>query len=116
MKRHVLRLVSSSGSAKERKLVRYTLTGPGDLDKILVRFQAPRDVENTALLTWEAKNGNDDQWLYLPSIKKPKRIAAAVRRTASLARISPSSTDCPTAARRSWPSWSRARSSARWRW
>jgi hypothetical protein len=75
--RQVLKLVSKSGAAKERRLVRYTLTGPGDLDKILVRFQAPRDVENTALLTWEAKDGNDDQWLYLPSVKKPKRIAAS---------------------------------------
>ncbi|MGH7353487.1 MAG: outer membrane lipoprotein-sorting protein [Candidatus Rokuibacteriota bacterium] len=75
--RQVLKLVSKSGASKERRLVRYTLTGSGDLDKILVRFQAPRDVENTALLTWEAKDGNDDQWLYLPSIKKPKRIAAS---------------------------------------
>ncbi len=75
--RQVLKLVSKSGATKERKLVRYTLTGPGDLDKILVRFQAPRDVENTALLTWESKDGNDDQWLYLPSVKKPKRIATS---------------------------------------
>lgn len=73
----VLRLVSKMGATKERKLVRYTLTGPGDLDKILVRFLAPRDVENTALLTWESKDGNDDQWLYLPATKKPKRVAAS---------------------------------------
>jgi hypothetical protein len=72
-----LKLVSKSGASKERRLVRYVLTGSGDLDKILVRFQAPRDVENTALLTWEGKEGNDDQWLYLPSVKKPKRIAAS---------------------------------------
>lgn len=75
--RQTLKIFSKSGAAKERRLVRYVLTGPGDLDKILVRFRAPRDVENTALLTWEAKDGNDDQWLYLPSIKKPKRIAAS---------------------------------------
>jgi Outer membrane lipoprotein-sorting protein len=74
--RQVLTLVSKSGATKERRLVRYVRTGSGDLDKILVRFRAPRDVENTALLTWEARDGNDDQWLYLPSLKKPKRIAA----------------------------------------
>jgi outer membrane lipoprotein-sorting protein len=75
--RQVLKLVSRSGAAKERKLVRWVLTGSGDLDKILVRFLAPRDVENTGLLTWEAKDGNDDQWLYLPAVRKPKRIAAS---------------------------------------
>lgn len=76
----LLRLVSKGGAIKERKLVVYTLTGPGDLDKILVRYLAPRDVENTALLTWEAKDGNDDQWLYLPATKKPKRIAASAKK------------------------------------
>jgi hypothetical protein len=73
----LLKLVSKSGAVKERRLARWTLTGSGDLDKILVRFLAPRDVENTALLTWEARDGNDDQWLYLPAAKKPKRIAAS---------------------------------------
>jgi hypothetical protein len=43
----------------------------------LQRFLAPRDVENIALLTWEAKDGNDDQWLYLPATRNPERIAAA---------------------------------------
>jgi hypothetical protein len=72
-----VKLVSKDGIVKERKVVRYTLNGPDDLDKILVRFLAPRDVENTTLLTWEAKDGNDDQWLYLLATKKPKRIAAS---------------------------------------
>jgi outer membrane lipoprotein-sorting protein len=75
--RQALRLVSKAGATKERKLVRYLLSGSGDLDKILVRFLAPRDVENTGLLTWEGKDGNDDQWLYLPAVKRPKRIAAS---------------------------------------
>ncbi len=78
--RQILKLVSKGGATKERKLTRSILTGASDLDKILVRFQAPRDVENTGLLTWEAKDGNDDQWLYLPSVKKPKRIAASAKK------------------------------------
>jgi hypothetical protein len=75
--RQLLKLVNKAGATKERRLVRWTMSGAGDLDKILVRFLAPRDVENTGLLTWEGKDGNDDQWLYLPSVKKPKRIAAS---------------------------------------
>jgi len=76
----LVKLVSKGGAVKERRIVRYTLNGRDDLDKILVRFLAPRDVEGTALLTWEAKDGNDDQWLYLPATKKPKRIAASGKR------------------------------------
>jgi outer membrane lipoprotein-sorting protein len=75
--RQAVKLVSKSGATKERKLARYLLSGAGDLDKILVRFLAPRDVENTGLLTWEGKDGDDDQWLYLPAVKRPKRIAAS---------------------------------------
>jgi outer membrane lipoprotein-sorting protein len=75
--RQVIKLVNKGGATKERRLMRWTLAGAGELDKILVRFLAPRDVENTGLLTWEGKDGNDDQWLYLPAVKKPKRIAAS---------------------------------------
>jgi len=75
--RQRLRLVSKSGAVKERVFVRWLLSGPNDLEKILVRFASPRDVEGTGLLTWEARDGNDDQWLYLPATRKPKRIAAS---------------------------------------
>ena len=75
--RQVLRLVSKTGAVKERKIVLFTLSGAGGLHKMLLRFLAPRDVENTALLTWEAADGDDDQWLYLPATRKPKRVAAS---------------------------------------
>ena len=70
-------LVNKNGETKQRKLTRATITSPEDLSKILIRFKAPRDVENTSLLTWEATDGNDDQWLYLPDMKKTTRIASS---------------------------------------
>lgn len=73
----LMKLINKAGEVKQRRVVRYTLTDPQDLNKILIRFLAPRDVENTGLLTWEAKDGNDDQWLYLPATKKAKRIASS---------------------------------------
>lgn len=79
--KQIITLVSKSGTSKQRQVVRYTLNGSDDLGKILVRFLAPRDVEGTGLLTWEAKDGNDDQWLYLPATKKTKRIAASGKKT-----------------------------------
>jgi hypothetical protein len=70
-------LINKNGESKQRKVARLTMTNPQDLSKILIRFLAPRDVENTGLLTWEAKDGNDDQWYYLPAARKTKRIASS---------------------------------------
>lgn len=50
-----------------------------DGDKSLIVFRAPKDVQNTALLTYNHVKGNDDQWIYLPALKRVKRIASANR-------------------------------------
>lgn len=41
-------------------------------------FQAPADVKNTSFMNWTYEDGNksDDQWIYLPAIKKTKRISS----------------------------------------
>jgi hypothetical protein len=72
-----MKLVDKQGASKQRRITRWSLQGPNYLFKSMIRFLAPRDVENTGLLTWEAKDGNDDQWLYLPATKQAKRIAAS---------------------------------------
>lgn len=51
----------------------------GDGDKSLFVFDEPRDVQGTALLTHAHVNAPDDQWLYLPALKRVKRINAARR-------------------------------------
>ena len=51
----------------------------GDGDKSLFVFDQPRDVRGTALLTHAHIKGQDDQWLYLPALKRVKRINAARR-------------------------------------
>ena len=51
----------------------------GDGDKSLFVFDHPRDVKGTALLTHAHINTPDDQWLYLPALKRVKRISASSR-------------------------------------
>ena len=51
----------------------------GDGDKSLFVFDQPRDVQGTALLNHAHVNNPDDQWLYLPALKRVKRINAATR-------------------------------------
>jgi hypothetical protein len=70
-------LVNKNGDTKEREVVRHTITDDKDLSKILIRFKSPRDVEGTGMLSWEKEGGDDDQWLYLPAMRKVKRIASS---------------------------------------
>ena len=51
----------------------------GDGDKSMFVFDQPRDVQGTALLTHAHGNTQDDQWLYLPALKRVKRISASRR-------------------------------------
>ncbi len=41
--------------------------------------QAPKDVKGTALLTYSHDHGEDEQWLFLPAVKRVKRIAPTGR-------------------------------------
>lgn len=77
----LMKVVGRHGDVKERRLATYTLIGPDDLSKLLIRFLAPRDVQDTGLLTWEHADGDDDQWLYLPASRRVKRIASSARKT-----------------------------------
>ena len=47
-----------------------------DGDKSLITFNSPRDVKGTATLTYTHKSGSDDQWLFLPAVKRVKRISS----------------------------------------
>lgn len=45
------------------------------LSKTLIHFLEPLDVRGTGFLSWTRKDGNDEQWLYLPAVKSTRRIA-----------------------------------------
>lgn len=49
----------------------------GDGDKGLTIFDTPRDVKGTAFLSFSHVIKPDDQWLYLPALKRVKRISSA---------------------------------------
>lgn len=46
-------------------------------DKSLVVFHRPRDIRGTGLLSHAKILDPDDQWLYLPALKRVKRISSA---------------------------------------
>lgn len=70
-------LRNAAGDSVSRHLTLSTLekSSPNTGDKTLVVFSSPADVRDTALLNHPNITSTDDQWLYLPSIKRVKRIS-----------------------------------------
>jgi hypothetical protein len=69
-------LKNKNGQTSQRTMTTRTLELTADGDKSLIAFNSPKDVKGTATLTFTHKIGSDDQWLFLPSIKRVKRISS----------------------------------------
>jgi len=67
-------LINAHGDQTTRKMTSKVLEMQSDGDRSLINFEWPADVKGTRMLTWSHKTSNDDQWLYLPSLKRVKRI------------------------------------------
>jgi len=72
-----LTLINADGQESQRKLDFWGHEEPDRHDKTIVKFTYPPDIKDTALLTHENGAEDDDQWLYLPSLKRAKRIASS---------------------------------------
>jgi len=72
-------LRNAAGQEATRALRIATLEKPDETvgDKSLVVFDTPRDIEGTALLSHAKILDPDDQWLYLPALKRVKRISSS---------------------------------------
>lgn len=70
----VLRNSQGEESIREIRLKSLEITNDGD--KSLSIFDKPLDVKGTAFLSFSHPVGADDQWLYLPALKRVKRIAS----------------------------------------
>ena len=73
-------LINKKGKKRVRDVVRYEKYYHGEkgIDtKTIVFFEYPPDIRGTGLLLWSYKDikKDDDRWLYLPALKKIKRIA-----------------------------------------
>jgi outer membrane lipoprotein-sorting protein len=73
----VMTLRNSRGDESIRNLRMQSLEREDGGDRSLVVFDQPTDVRGTALLTHAHKTSEDEQWLYLPALKRVKRIAGA---------------------------------------
>lgn len=71
-----MELSNRHGQKTSRRMMGKTLEVEGDGDKSLIVFATPPDVKGTATMSFTHRTGPDDQWLYLPAIKRVKRISS----------------------------------------
>ncbi|MCK5726002.1 MAG: outer membrane lipoprotein-sorting protein [Thiotrichaceae bacterium] len=70
----MMTLRNRAGQTSTRKIRSKVLEVRGDGDKSLSLFDSPADVKGTSMLTFSHGLRANDQWLYLPTLKRVKRI------------------------------------------
>jgi len=73
----LMTLRNKSGKESIREIRVKNLEVEGDGDKGLTVFDQPRDVKGTAFLTYSHALVPDDQWIFLPALKRVKRISSS---------------------------------------
>jgi hypothetical protein len=84
-RRVVMELVERDGTARTRTTRSYRRRFGADSRSVLF-FDEPASLAGTALLTWDYgdPSRDDDQWLYLPALRKSRRVALSDRGRAFL--------------------------------
>lgn len=72
----LMTLRNKQGQTSTREIRIRTLEIDDEDTRSLCIFDTPRDVKGTILLTHTHASADDDQWLYLPALKRIRRIAA----------------------------------------
>jgi len=70
-------LTAKNGTVTERVMDQYSKKDSKGNNRAVIVFQDPASVKGTRFLTIENTGKDNDQWIYLPSLKKVRRIAAS---------------------------------------
>ena len=70
-------LINSRGDTRVREIKQFG-KDYGKEEKSIMFFLSPADVRNTSFMNWsyDEEGRDDDQWIYLPALKKVKRISS----------------------------------------
>jgi hypothetical protein len=72
-----LTILEKSGATRNRKISMTTKSYAGGLEKRFIRFIEPADVRGTSMLVVDNKNTADEMWIYLPALKRTRRIVTS---------------------------------------
>ena len=71
-------IIDGRGRERIRELASVSkLYDDGATEKRLIRFLAPADVKGTGLLTFDYEDRDDDMWLFMPALRKTRRIVSS---------------------------------------
>jgi outer membrane lipoprotein-sorting protein len=73
----IMTLTNSSGDKRVREIKQFSRDF-NKVEKSIMFFVSPADVKNTSFMNWSytEEGKDDDQWIYLPALKKTKRISS----------------------------------------
>lgn len=74
-----LRIVDRRGGERVRDLVIYMKKYPEDRNRSIAFFESPPEVKGVGLLQWADPHAKDEQWLYLPELKRVRQISAGTK-------------------------------------
>jgi outer membrane lipoprotein-sorting protein len=73
----VMILINERGQKRERRSTNVVALQENGIDsRFLVKFTAPSDIRGTGFLQLEHSEADDDLWIYLPALKKSRRLVA----------------------------------------
>ena len=73
----ILKDRSGRTSVRELRMMTLEIIDAKNGDKTLVQFERPRDIAGTTLLSFSRFDADDDQWLFLPALRRVKRISSS---------------------------------------
>ena len=73
-------VLGEGGQAREREISMATkLYDGGKTEKRIYRFLSPADVQGTGILVYDHESKPDDVWIYLPALRKTRRVVSTQR-------------------------------------
>jgi len=70
-----LKIYDAKGSERIRQITTATRKF-GETNKTMIKFIAPADIKGTAMLIYDHENTGDDMWIYMPALRKTRRIVS----------------------------------------
>jgi outer membrane lipoprotein-sorting protein len=75
-----LRIIDRRGGERNRALAIYLKKYDEDRTRTVVFFETPPEVKGVGFLQWADPHAKDEQWLYLPELKRARQISAGAKR------------------------------------
>ena len=72
-----LTIIEKNGATRNRTIEMTSKSFPEGLEKRFIKFLEPADVRGTAMLVVDYKSVSDEIWIYLPALKKTRRISSS---------------------------------------